>query len=109
MPGAMLLVVPDGTACLAIVANWYTPKPPVYPIVPPAGTVAALFLVGLFTTSTPEVLRLTGAVKIGLPSSVRLKIFENSARICKFIRSLILKFRPIFKLSDGRRAERKSV
>src|ERR1700722_19193825 len=49
-----------------------------------------------------------GALVLGLPICVRLKTFVNSARIEKDMLSLILKVRPKFRFSCGRRAERKS-
>ena len=69
----------------------------------------------LMTPNPPELIpavlvtAFCGFVVIGFGSRVRLKMLTNSARIWKFILSLIRKLRPKFAFSVGVRRPRKSL
>jgi hypothetical protein len=72
------------------------PKPEAY--VEPAGQVAVWAPV---VPDAKQVAAVSGAVALGAGSTVRLKIFTNSARTLKLIVSRIRNVRPTLKFSVG--------
>lgn len=83
-----------------MLAVWINPKPEA--IVAPDWQAP----VGPLLPDTKQVAGVSGEVALGAGSTVRLKMFMNSARIVRFICSRIRNVRPTEKFSTGCRSDR---